>query len=250
MIREHLLHILAYEWITFGACWASFNLLFNRGDAAQTQRSRHIRFTFLAITFLILFLERHAIPPIALIVLGLIWGAVSLRWAAPTQAAHSGEFPLYRLLRLVILAITFALLFWNQTAIGILGRGFAPLSPALAVAGFTIGSAGLAVALWARLHLGQYWSDKVVVQAGHQLIRTGPYARLRHPIYSGVLLGVVGTALVLDEWRGAIAFLLLLTNYAVKARKEDRILAESFGAQFQEHRQRAGFLLPRLRVRE
>jgi protein-S-isoprenylcysteine O-methyltransferase Ste14 len=54
---------------------------------------------------------------------------------------------------------------------------------------------------------------------------------------------------VLGQWRGAIAFLLLLTNFAVKARKEDRILAESFGQQFQEHRQRAGFLLPRLRAR-
>lgn len=78
------------------------------------------------------------------------------------------------------------------------------------------------------------------------MIRTGPYLRLRHPIYSGVLLGVLGTALILGEWRGAIAFLLLLINYAIKARKEDRVLAESFGAEFQEHKRRAGFLLPRI----
>jgi protein-S-isoprenylcysteine O-methyltransferase Ste14 len=61
------------------------------------------------------------------------------------------------------------------------------------------------------------------------------------------LLGVLGTALVLGEWRGVVAFLLLLTNYAVKARKEDRVLAESFGADFEEHRRRAGFLLPKFR---
>src|SRR5579863_3178790 len=160
MIRDHLLHILAYEWMTFGACWASFSLLVSRGDAGQTQRSRHIRFIFLAITFLILFLERSAVPPVALIVLGLIWGALSLRWAAPTKAAHSGEFPLYRLLRLVILAITFALLFWNQTAIGILGRRFVPPLAAIVVVGFTIASLGLGLAMWARVHLGKNWSDK------------------------------------------------------------------------------------------
>jgi protein-S-isoprenylcysteine O-methyltransferase Ste14 len=235
--------------MVFGGCWASFNLLLSRGDAGQTQRSRYIRFIFLAVTFLVLFLGRHAIPPVVLIVLCLVWGALSLRWAAPTKAARSGEFPFYRLLRLVVLAITFALLFWNQTAIGILSGRFVPPLAAMAVVGFTIASLGLGLALWARIHLGRNWSDKVVIQAGHQLTRTGPYARLRHPIYSGVLLGVAGTALVLGEWRGVVAFALLLTNYAIKARKEDRVLAASFGAEFQEHKRRAGFLLPKLRSR-
>ncbi len=247
MMQDHLLHILAYEWMVFGGCWASFNLLLSRGDSGQTQRSRHIRFVFLAGTFLILYLERHAIPPVALIVLCLAWGALSLKWAAPVKSAKSGEFPFYRLLRLVVLAITFPLLFWNQTAIGILGGRFLPLLSAMAAFGFTIASLGLGLALWARVHLGRNWSDKVVIQAGHQLIRTGPYARLRHPIYSGVLLGVLGTAVVVGEWRGVMAFLLLLTNYAIKARKEDRVLAETFGAEFLEHKRRAGFLLPKLR---
>lgn len=246
MMQDRLLHILAYEWMVFGGCWASFNLLLSRGDAGQTQRSRRIRFIFLATTFLILFLERHAIPPVAVIVLCLVWGALSLRWAAPTKAARSGEFRFYRLLRLVVLAITFALLFWNQTAIGILGGRFMPPFAVIVVVGFTGASLGLGLALWARIHLGRNWSDKVVIQAGHQLIRTGPYARLRHPIYSGVLLGVLGTAVVLGEWRGVIAFLLLLTNYAIKARKEDRVLGESFGMEFEEHRRRTGFLLPRV----
>ncbi len=250
MMQHRLLHILASEWMVFGGCWASFNLLRGSGGSGESRRSRYLRFVFLAVTFLILFLERKTFPPIVLIVLCLIWGALSLKWAAPVKAARSGEFPFYRLLRLVVLAITFALLFWNQTAIGILGRRFLPLFSAIAAFGFAIASLGLGLALWARIHLGRNWSDKVVIQAGHQLIRTGPYARLRHPIYSGVLLGVLGTAVVLGEWRGAIAFVLLLTNYAVKARKEDRILADSFGAQFQEHARRAGFLLPKLRDRE
>jgi protein-S-isoprenylcysteine O-methyltransferase Ste14 len=72
---------------------------------------------------------------------------------------------------------------------------------------------------------------------------------MRHPIYSGVLLGVLGTALVVGQWRGVLAFLLLLSNYAIKAKTEDRILGGRFGAEFQEHVRRGGFLLPRFRRR-
>ena len=190
-----------------------------------------------------------------LTILGYLWSAFGLYWFAAAARGRSlagtahqtGEPHFFRVVRLSILATTFALLFWQRSAIGFLGRRFVPDFPALDYAGFVATLIGLGIATWARMHLGRNWSDKVVIQAGHQLIRTGPYARLRHPIYSGVLLGVLGTAVVLGEWRGVIAFVLLLTNYAIKARKEDRVLAESFGAEFEEHRRRAGFLLPKFR---
>jgi len=183
---------------------------------------------------------------------GVYWVAAATRRKSPASGAapQTGEPHLFRVLRLSILAVTFALLFWQRLAIGFLGLRFVPASPALSWAGFLATLAGFGIATWARIHLGQYWSDKVVIQSGHQLIRTGPYAYRRHPIYSGVLLGVLGTAVVLGEWRGLIAFALLLTNYAIKARREDRLLAASFGEQFHEHRRRAGFLFPRLRARK
>ncbi len=84
-----------------------------------------------------------------------------------------------------------------------------------------------------------------MLKADHQLIRSGPYAYMRHPIYSGVLLGVAGTALLVGEWRGVLALALLLTNYTIKAKKEEAILSDHFGDQFQAHLGRAGFLLPR-----
>lgn len=181
---------------------------------------------------------------------GLYWFAAAARGRSAARTAHqTGEPHFFRVVRLSILIITFALLFWQRLAIGLLGQRFAPDFPALDYAGFVATLIGLGIATWARIHLGRNWSDKVVIQAGHQLIRTGPYARLRHPIYSGVLLGVLGTAVVLGEWRGVVAFVLLLTNYAIKARKEDRVLAQSFGAQFEEHKHHAGFLLPRFRAR-
>jgi len=70
---------------------------------------------------------------------------------------------------------------------------------------------------------------------------------MRHPLYTGVLLAVLGTALVLGEVRGLLSFAVLLVNYAIKAKREEGILVERFGPAFQQHREHTGFLLPKLR---
>jgi protein-S-isoprenylcysteine O-methyltransferase Ste14 len=177
-------------------------------------------------------------------VFGIYWVASGLRAKAP--ATHEAHW--YRFLRLSILALVFLLLFWSRAASGFLGARFLPEIPVVAYAGFIATFIGLAIALWARLHLGRYWSDKVVLKVDHQLIRTGPYAHTRHPIYSGVLFAVLGTALVLGEWRGLLAFMTLLVNYSIKAKKEERILAARFISEFREHEADAGFLFPRFRA--
>ena len=182
--------------------------------------------------------------------LGWIWSIFGVYWLSAgwsKKEEQTSESPVYRIARLAILAITFTLLFARWTAVGILGTHFLPVIPPFEYVGFALALAGITLALWARVHLGQFWSDKVVLKVDHQLIRTGPYAFLRHPIYSGVLLGVAGTAILLGEWRGVLAFIILLTNYWVKARREDRILAGAFASTFADHKHQAGFLLPRLR---
>lgn len=250
MIQAELFRILGYAWAAFGAYWMGFGLLRKIPTPGEGRNSsgRLPRFGFLAITFVILFVERHRIPPVALIVLALIWSALGLYWAASSgPGKSSGEFRFYRPLRLLILATTFALLFWRGTAIGFLGAQFISPIPGVAITGFAAALVGMGIASWARIHLGKFWSDKVVLQSGHELVRTGPYARMRHPIYSGVLLGVLGTAILLGEWRGLVAFALLLANYAIKARKEEQLLEAQFGPGFNQHARRTGFLLPRLR---
>src|SRR6266404_7807207 len=182
-----------------------------------------------------------------------VWAAFGLYWIAVAlggKATQTGESPFYRIMRLAILVITFTLLFWERTAIGFLARRFMPQLPAVAYAVFLATLAGLTTALWARIHVGQYWSDKVVLKVDHQLIRSGPYAYMRHPIYSGVLLGVAGSALLLGEWRGVLAFAILLCNYVIKARREETILAAQFEDQFQQHIKSTGFLFPRFPMRD
>jgi protein-S-isoprenylcysteine O-methyltransferase Ste14 len=75
--------------------------------------------------------------------------------------------------------------------------------PILPVTGTALVAAGLSFAVWARVHLAGNWSSRVVVKEDHALVRGGPYRWVRHPIYSGMLLGLAGTALAIGEWRPA-----------------------------------------------
>jgi protein-S-isoprenylcysteine O-methyltransferase Ste14 len=106
--------------------------------------------------------------------------------------------------------------------------------------------AGIALAVWARWHLGQYWSARVTIKKDHKLIRAGPYARLRHPIYSGLDLAALGSALAIDRWRCLAGVCLIALGYWIKARKEEAMLSAQFGADFEQHCRHTGFLLPRL----
>ena len=180
---------------------------------------------------------------------GWIWGGLGLYWLASARGTHravTGEASWWRVIRLTILAITFFLLLSPWLRVGPLGWRFVPPSGVLSGFGIVLTLAGVLLCVWARVCLGKYWSDKVVLKADHELVRSGPYAYLRHPIYSGVLLGIIGTALAVGEWRGIVALFLMGTNYFVKARREERILAGSFGEAYVEYKRRTGFFLPGL----
>jgi protein-S-isoprenylcysteine O-methyltransferase Ste14 len=181
-----------------------------------------------------------------------IWSALGLYWvisARQSGATKTPEAHSFRALRFLVLGTTFILLLSGWLRIGPLAWRFVPDTFAVRTIGMIITVVGVSVTVWARICLGRNWSDKVVIKEDHELIRTGPYAYVRHPIYSGVLLGVAGTPLAIGEWRGVLAFALLFTTYAIKAKKEERVLAGAFGAAFEEHARRTGFLLPRFHFR-
>ncbi len=178
-----------------------------------------------------------------------LWGALGLYWlisARQSGATKTPEAHSFRAVRFLILGTTFLLLLSDWLRIGPLAWRFVPDSIAVRATGLGLTVVGITVTFWARICLGRNWSDKVVIKEDHELIRSGPYAYVRHPIYSGVLLGVAGTALAIGEWRGVIAFCLLLTTYAIKAKKEERVLAVAFGPAFGEYAAQTGFLFPRI----
>lgn len=144
----------------------------------------------------------------------------------------------------------FVLVFDNDASIGVLGRRMMPSNPTLTVIGLALVWMGIALAIWARWHLGQYWSGRITIKEGHKLIRTGPYARLRHPIYSGLDLAVVGSALALNRWRCVVGLAVIVFGFWIKAWREEQMLGAQFGDEFRQHQLYTGFLLPRLRRSE
>jgi len=115
-----------------------------------------------------------------------------------------------------------------------------PLPPTI---GTILVFAGLALAVWARWHLGRNWSGAVVVKQGHTLTRTGPYRRVRHPIYSGVLLALLGTALAIGEPRGFVATALILCGFLVKLSSEEARMREIF-ADYADYSRDTARLIP------
>ena len=149
----------------------------------------------------------------------------------------------YGILLLEILG--FVLLFSDAAGVGILGHRIVHRTYALAIAGVALTWIGIAIALWARWHLGQFWSARVTLKEDHELIRTGPYAYFRHPIYSGLDLAALGGALAIDQWRCVVGVGLIVLGYWIKARKEEALLTAQFGEAFQEHCRHTGFLIPK-----
>lgn len=182
-------------------------------------------------------------------ILNWMWAALGVYWLASawgTKKIEVNEASSARLLRLSIMCLVFTMLLSTRLSYGLLGHRFISRNDVVQWVGIGLTAAGLLLCVWARHHLGEYWSDKVALKVDHQLIRSGPYARLRHPIYSGVLLGVAGTALAVGEWRAVLALAIMLVNYAVKARREEKILAGKFGDSFDEYKRHTGFLVPGL----
>jgi protein-S-isoprenylcysteine O-methyltransferase Ste14 len=105
-------------------------------------------------------------------------------------------------------------------------------------------AAGLGFTVWARLHLGRNWSGTVTIKQDHELIMTGPYALVRHPIYTGLLLAFIGTAFARDEWRGVLAVAIAWAALWRKLRLEERWMREQFGERYTEYSRRVPALLP------
>jgi protein-S-isoprenylcysteine O-methyltransferase Ste14 len=112
------------------------------------------------------------------------------------------------------------------------------------VSGFVVAFLGFAFAIWARSHLGQYWSGAIIFQRNHKLIQSGPYALTRHPIYTGILVGMFGTAIAIGEVRGFIALGCAFVAYYRKMRMEESWLARQFGDEYAQYQKRVRMVVP------
>jgi protein-S-isoprenylcysteine O-methyltransferase Ste14 len=103
---------------------------------------------------------------------------------------------------------------------------------------------GLLFTVWARRHLADNWSVSVIVRTGHELVLRGPYAWVRHPIYTGALLALMGTAITGGQWRGLVGALLVAASLLYKIRLEERFLSEHFGDEYRRYCSTVPALVP------
>jgi protein-S-isoprenylcysteine O-methyltransferase Ste14 len=122
---------------------------------------------------------------------------------------------------------------------------FLPASQVFEWIGTTLLIAGLVFTVWARVHLGANWSGIVTLKKDHELIRSGPYRWVRHPIYTGLLLALFGSAIALGEWHELLGVVFITVGFILKLRLEEHWLGEIFGEQYARYQAEVPALLPK-----
>jgi protein-S-isoprenylcysteine O-methyltransferase Ste14 len=173
--------------------------------------------------------------------LGIFWlvGAITAKRSARTQS------PVSRLLQITPEIVAFFLLFGRFRWPDWLRLRFAPEdSLTWTWVGLALTAAGIAFAIWARLWIGRNWSGRVTIKEEHELIQNGPYAIVRHPIYSGFLLAILGTAIVHGELRSLLALPLATLGWTFKLRMEESFMTQQFGSVYLDYKRRVKALVP------
>jgi protein-S-isoprenylcysteine O-methyltransferase Ste14 len=181
-------------------------------------------------------------------VAGYIWFALGILWLAMAftakRAAHR-QSPGSRLLQIMPELVAFYLLFgrwpWPQW---LRWRFVRESSLAIPWVGLALTVIGIGFSVWARLFLGRNWSGRVTIKEEHELIQTGPYSIVRHPIYSGFLLAILGTALVQGHLRSLLALPFAALGWAFKLRLEESFMAQQFGNVYLDYKRRVKALVP------
>lgn len=119
-----------------------------------------------------------------------------------------------------------------------------PHTPAFALTGAFLAVAGLLFCFWARYTLGRNWSSNVTIKQNHELILRGPYAFVRHPIYTGLLAAMLGTAIVYGYTRCFLGVLIIAVAFWLKSQTEEKFMVQQFGEQYADYRQRTRALVP------
>lgn len=189
-------------------------------------------------------LHRHLFP-VMWIGWALYWWLLSRDVKRETRREPVGS----RLAHMLPLILA-ALLLWparSPVPVPALSARFVPRAEWTFVVGALLTAAGLFFSVWARAHIGRNWSGIVTIKEDHELVTNGPYAIVRHPIYTGLLLAFIGSALARGEWRGVLAVAIVLVALLRKLGVEERFMQQQFGDAYRQYASRVPALVPRLR---
>jgi len=178
-----------------------------------------------------------------------LWLAFIVIWwlaAASSKRSVQRQSGGSRLLQSLIVLIGLIFVFNLGQAIthGWMLRQIVPRTEAWVLAGAALTVAGMLFSVWARAVLGRNWSGRVTIKQDHELISRGPYAFVRHPIYTGMLAALLGTALVYGEARCFAGLLICGFGLWLKSQTEEQFMIQQFGEQYVHYRQRVRALVP------
>src|SRR5580700_10411511 len=179
----------------------------------------------------------------------VLWIAFLVYWrikAAGTKTTQRSEPAAPGILRTLAFLIVIVLLSTTRIPLPWLYRQLWPSGIWPFGVGAAITVVRLLFAVWARQHLATNWSSSVTIKQGHELITTGPYALIRHPIYTGILTGFLGTAIALSQVRGFIGFVLVFLGFWTKLRMEERWMRSQFGETYATYAHQTAALVPYL----
>ena len=183
----------------------------------------------------------------ALHYINAVWTLVGIYWIAGIMRAKrtvKRESLLSSTLH-VVMGCAAVLLVWDPaTGIGFFNRRLISAAPWVQGLGLAATIGGCAFAIWARARLGSNWSAMVTVKHHHELIVRGPYAVVRHPIYSGFLLALAGTAIAVGEIRAFIGLGIAFITFFLKSAAEERFMREKFSDEYARYSQRVRRLIP------
>jgi protein-S-isoprenylcysteine O-methyltransferase Ste14 len=174
------------------------------------------------------------------IVFAVGWSAFWLYWLVAAFSMKRGRVSWSRELR--IRAVIVVLLFLLVRLGAFRGRGL-NTDPWRAGIGLVLFALGLGFAIWARMHLGRNWGTPMTQKDEPELVTSGPYHLVRHPIYSGILLAGVGTAVALS-WLWLTPVVLAGVYFLYSATVEERYLAEQFPERYPGYKEATRMLVP------
>ncbi len=183
----------------------------------------------------------HAWPLYASVAL---WVAFSVYWSAAAKSAstvRSAESRKSRSFHMLLLNGSMLLIYISLPGLG--GR-FVPDTQLVHIIGIAIQAAFFLFAVWARRHLGRNWSGDVTVKVDHELVRTGPYRRIRHPIYTAMFGMYAGAAIAIGEVHSLVALGILMLAYGRKIGLEETALRGEFGSVYDDYRRHSWAVVP------
>ena len=174
------------------------------------------------------------------LILAVGWGAFWLYWLVAASSMKSGRVPWSRQLRIraVIVVIVIVLI-----RFGVLRGHGLNTNPLRAGLGLALFALGLGFAIWARVHIGRNWGIPMTQKDEPELVTSGPYHLVRHPIYSGIVVAGAGTAVALS-WMWLIAPVLAGVYFVYSATVEEHYLTEQFPDTYPAYKRSTKMLLP------